>query len=29
MAIKEKTMRQRKEEFVQHFLVTKNATEAA
>ena len=29
MAIKDKTMRQRKEEFVQHFLVTKNATEAA
>lgn len=29
MAIKDKTMKQRKEEFVQHFLVTKNATEAA
>ena len=29
MAIKDKTMRQRKEEFVQHFLVCKNATEAA
>lgn len=29
MAIKDKTMRQRKEEFVQHYLVTKNATEAA
>ena len=29
MSIKDKTMRQRKEEFVQHFLVTKNATEAA
>ena len=29
MAIKDKTMRQRKEEFVQHFLVTKNATESA
>ena len=29
MAIKDKTYRQRKEEFVQHFLVTKNATEAA
>ena len=28
MAIKDKTMRQRKEEFVQHFLVTKNATES-
>ena len=29
MSIKNKTMRQRKEEFVQHFLATKNATEAA
>jgi phage terminase small subunit len=29
MAIKDKTMKQRKEEFVQHFLVTKNATESA
>lgn len=29
MSIKNKTMKQRKEEFVQHFLVTKNATEAA
>ena len=29
MAIKDKTMKQRKEEFVQHFLVCKNATEAA
>jgi phage terminase small subunit len=29
MTIKDKTMRQRKEEFVQHFLVTKNATESA
>ena len=29
MSIKNKTMKQRREEFVQHFLVTKNATEAA
>ncbi len=29
MSIKNKTMKQRKEEFVQHFLATKNATEAA
>tara|TARA_R100000742_G_C4279342_1_gene103663 strand:- start:4288 stop:4698 length:411 start_codon:yes stop_codon:yes gene_type:complete len=29
MAIKDKTMKQRKAEFVQHFLVTKNATESA
>ena len=29
MSIKNKTMKQRKVEFVQHFLVTKNATEAA
>ena len=29
MSINDKTMKQRKEEFVQHFLVTKNATEAA
>ena len=28
MSINDKTMKQRKEEFVQHFLVTKNATEA-
>ena len=29
MSIKNKTMKQRKGEFVQHFLATKNATEAA
>ena len=29
MSINDKTMKQRKEEFVQHFLVCKNATEAA
>ena len=29
MSIKNKNMKQRKQEFVQHFLATKNATEAA
>jgi len=29
MTIKDKTLRQRKEEFVQHYLITRNATESA
>jgi len=29
MSIKDKTLKQRKEEFVQHYLVTRNATESA
>ena len=29
MAIKDKTMMQRKAEFVQHYMITKNATESA